>query len=69
LRKLKVANLGGEYDERGELVGGELAGRENRDVESTIVFVGVSGSALYLRTKSGDGRFIGELSHELLLSS
>jgi hypothetical protein len=66
---LKLAILGGKYGERGVLVNRELVGREKRDVESTRVLVGVSGSALYLRTNNEDGRFIGELSHELLLLS
>lgn len=64
-----MAILGGEYGDRGELVSMELVASEKRDVESTRDFVGVSGSALYLRINSGDGRFIGEFSHELLLSS
>lgn len=61
-----MAILGGEY---GVLVSIELVAREKREVESTRVLVGVSGNALYLRTKSGDRRFIGEFSQELLLSS
>lgn len=64
-----MENLGGERGERGVLVRRELVGREKRDVELMRVFVGVSESALYLRTKSEDGRFMGEFSHELLLSS
>lgn len=65
-----MAILGGdEHGERGVLVSIELAVREKREVESTSFLVGVSGNALYLRTKRGDRRFVGEFSQELLLPS
>lgn len=64
-----MENLGGDHDERGVLLSTGLVGGEEREVESTRVLVGVSESGLCMRTNSGDGRFVGEFSHELLLSS
>jgi len=46
--------------------GEEVAGRENNEVDSARAFGGGCVRVLYFRTKSEEGRFIGEASGELL---